>query len=116
MSEPDQILSIAETFSAYPAGRTAADGPDNGKRFREEILCPELKRAIAESRQLIVTLDGLKVCGSSFLEEAFGGLVRTGYRADSMRSLKIITTKAHLERYRRSIGGHIRNALLESDK
>jgi hypothetical protein len=69
-------LSIAEKYSRYPAGRYPSDGPFNGERFRNQLLVPEIKRAVAAGDQLIVELDGA-VYSSSFLEEAFGGLVRT---------------------------------------
>ncbi|MYA30641.1 MAG: DUF4325 domain-containing protein [Gammaproteobacteria bacterium] len=70
-------ISIAVDFSKYPAGRFPEDGPYNGTKFREEVLAPRL-RELGESEYLEVTLDGVAGVGSSFLEEAFGGLVRSG--------------------------------------
>lgn len=70
-------ISIAEDFSKYPAGRFPEDGPYNGTAFREEVLAPRLNE-LSETERLEVTLDGVAGVGSSFLEESFGGLVRSG--------------------------------------
>ena len=68
-------ISIADDFSRFPAGRYPEDGEFNGTLFREEYLVPTLKK-LRGSDQLLVTFDGVAGFGSSFLEEAFGGLVR----------------------------------------
>lgn len=76
-------ISVAEQFSPFPAGRYYEDGPHSGQKFREEFLVPALK----EGKSLVVNLDGTLGYGSSFLEEAFGGLVREhGFRATDLRS------------------------------
>jgi hypothetical protein len=71
------MISIASDYSSSPAGRTPEDGPFSGQRFREAVLIPALRDAIARGTTLIVDLDGAFSYSSSFLEEAFGGLVRT---------------------------------------
>jgi len=71
------LLSIAETFSRYPAGRYRSDGPFSGERFREELLVPALLEADSAGSELVVQLDGTTTYSSSFLEESFGGLVRS---------------------------------------
>jgi len=76
-------ISIAKDFSRYPAGRNQDDGPYSGELFRKKFLEP----AMAEDIPLIIGLDGARGYGSSFLEEAFGGLVRSGYSAEKIRSL-----------------------------
>lgn len=67
-----KTLRIAEEYTKFPAGRFKTDGPYSGERFREEFLVPQLKT----NDKLSVFIDGVKGYGSSFLEEAFGGLVR----------------------------------------
>lgn len=42
---------------------------------------------------MTVSLDGALGFGSSFLEEAFGGLVRLGYKATELRNRMKIVTK-----------------------
>lgn len=69
---PSTVLNIATGFSKYPAGRFVTDGPYPGETFRDAVLVPALR----SGQQVIVELDGTLGYGSSFLEEAFGGLVR----------------------------------------
>lgn len=68
----EAVLNIAKDFSRSPAGRYEADGPFSGEAFRERLLKP----AIEANDSVRVELDGALGYGSSFLEEAFGGLVR----------------------------------------
>lgn len=73
-----KYINVAEEFSRYPAGRYLDDGPYSGQGFREQFLKPILdSNSTAE-----INLDGVRGYGSSFLEEAFGGLVRDGYDVD----------------------------------
>ncbi len=65
-------IKIAADFSRYPAGRFDEDGEFNGTKFRRKFLAPALK----DSDRVEVIFDGVAGFGSSFLEEAFGGLVR----------------------------------------
>lgn len=84
------MISIATDYSTSPAGRTPADGPYNGQRFRNDVLIPALREAVSAKTVLVVDLDGAFSYSSSFLEEAFGGLVRSGGFAPS-------EIKAHLQ-------------------
>lgn len=70
-------IRIAD-LAPSPGGRFVADGQFSGEWFRDEYLAPALKNAIANSERLVVVLDGTSGYGSSFLEEAFGGLIRRG--------------------------------------
>jgi hypothetical protein len=69
-------VSIAIDFSRTPGARFPEEGEFSGKEFREEILLPKLKEAIKTKDKLEVNLDGTAGMGTSFLEEAFGGLIR----------------------------------------
>lgn len=72
MTIPIRKISIAKDFSKVPAGRYAEDGPKSGQIFREQFLAP----ALESGDSVLVDLDGTEGYGSSFLEEAFGGLIR----------------------------------------
>ncbi|WP_346400139.1 STAS-like domain-containing protein [Pseudomonas syringae] len=65
-------IILAEEFSKHPAGRFKTDGPYSGELFREEFLEP----LIRGHERTVIYLDGARGYGSSFLEEAFGGLAR----------------------------------------
>lgn len=67
-------ILIGLDFSDTPGGRYPEDGPWNGQKFRDEFLIPYLKAY----DKVIVDISGVEGYGSSFLEEVFGGLVRTG--------------------------------------
>ncbi|WP_433693995.1 STAS-like domain-containing protein [Herbaspirillum seropedicae] len=76
-------INIAKQFYDAPVGRFPSDGDYNGQRFRDEFLVP----ALQNSEHVLVDMDGTDGYGSSFLEEAFGGLVRVrGFTAADLRS------------------------------
>jgi len=81
-------ISIASDFSKYPAGRYKSDGPYSGERFRDDVLMPILRAG----QKVVLRMDGTLGYGSSFLEEAFGGLVRvhafTPDRIDSLLTIE----------------------------
>ncbi len=82
------IINIARDFSRFPAGRYVSDGPYSGEAFRNDHLLPALK----DAHKVIVELDGARGYGSSFLEEAFGGAVRTKLIApEKFAALEIIS-------------------------
>ncbi len=68
----DKMINVAADFSRFPGGRYLGDGPQSGERFRQELLTP----ALNDASIVTVQLDGTLGYGSSFLEEAFGGLIR----------------------------------------
>ena len=74
----EMMLSIPRDFNPSPAGRTTKDGPFNGETFRQRHLLPALREALRTGGRVVVDFDGADSYSSSFLEEAFGGLVRSG--------------------------------------
>lgn len=84
-----QTINISSDFSTEPYGRYPTDGDDNGARFRDEWLVPSMSKFDS----VTINLDGTEGYMSSFLEEAFGGLVRHGhYSAQAAKSkLKLIS-------------------------
>ena len=67
-----KFISIGKDFSRAPIGRYKSDGAFSGEVFREDILKPAL-----DSYQVIeIKIDDVEGYGSSFLDEAFGGLIR----------------------------------------
>jgi len=78
-----KIIDIGKDFSRYPAGRYETDGPFSGELFRAKFLVP----ALSSNEHVTIALDDTAGYGSSFLEEAFGGLVRLGYSAQQINSV-----------------------------
>lgn len=70
------LLVVAKEFSSTPGFRTKEEGPFPAVDFRDQLLYPKLKDAIENNDILLVDLDGSAGYGTSFLEEAFGGLIR----------------------------------------
>jgi len=111
MSDSELLINVATEFSAYPAGRDDGDGPFNGAKFRKDILEPRLRGAIAKNDVLVVSLDGVRSFGSSFLEEAFGGLVRGGVPKVKVKAhLRVISQSQGSARYLEAIDRYIDKA------
>lgn len=84
-------IDIGKDFTDTPLGRYASDGSFSGERFRDEYLLPALKG----DEQVSVIIDDVEGYGSSFLEEAFGGLVRKhGFTAKELHSKLIVVCES----------------------
>lgn len=106
-------INVAKDFSRTPGGRVRSTGPASGEAFRELLL-----RKLRSNPQevLEVELDGAEGYGSSFLEEAFGGLIRTEiYPPDeifrrvqvSARSRRYQTYVVEIQKYMRDAARHL---------
>jgi hypothetical protein len=98
-------ISVAKDFTRFPSGRYVRNGETSGEAFRQKFLEPHLR----DGEVVEVDLDGTVGYGSSFLEEAFGGLVRA-LRIPSDRlltQLKVITSDDSL---REEVTDYIRDA------
>lgn len=103
-------ISISQKFSDVPAGRFLSDGNWTGQKFREELLVPALKEA-SKTNPVIVNINDVEGYGSSFLEEAFGGLIREeGYTKEQLDEILQIETNEIFEVYKNIILQHIENA------
>jgi hypothetical protein len=90
-------IHVASQFSPLPGPRHIDEGPNSGQEFREKLLEPAFRQAIASGEELVIDLDGVEFgYPPSFLEEAFGGLVRLpGVGVDLVR--KTLRFKAESE-------------------
>ncbi|NWB08969.1 STAS-like domain-containing protein [Pseudomonas sp. D5002] len=68
----EHTISVVKDFNKRPYGRYPEDGDGCGQYFREKLLAPKLR----EYDKVHVELDGYNRYGRSFLDEAFGGLIR----------------------------------------
>jgi hypothetical protein len=99
-------IVVAEQFSRSPAGRNLEDGPFSGERFREEFLVPALNQNDARFE---VDLRGALTLGSSFLDEAFGGLVRV-HRFAPRELKRRMDIHADLDMYVSKVWGYVDEA------
>lgn len=91
-----ETIEIARDFSRHPGGRFAKLGPASGEEFRR-LLAAALRRAGETGGRVEVLLDGAAGYPISFLEEAFGGLVRIeGFSVAELR--RVLHVKS--EKYR----------------
>jgi len=106
----NKTISIAKEYSVTPAGRYYTDGTYSGQRFREEFLYP----ALQEYDQVVIDLDNTLGYGSSFLEEAFGGLIREkGMQFDDIKNKIIIVSSRVL--YKKRILQYLEDAQKEKN-
>lgn len=66
---------VAEQFHRRPSGRYRTDGPWSGEKFREDYLVPLIQQAISENKKLLINFDNVSMSASSFIHEAFSGLI-----------------------------------------
>jgi len=71
-----KIITVVKDFHEKPYGRNKTDAAGceytSGETFRQDILAPALR----EFEKITVDLTGYNRYGRSFLDEAFGGLIR----------------------------------------
>lgn len=65
-------ITLVDGFTNAPGGRYRWQGDHSGEEFREDVLLP----AFEESQQVVIDLNGALGLPSSFLDEAFGELLR----------------------------------------
>lgn len=99
-------IDIAADFSRFPGGRYREYGKHSGEEFRNDMLIPALRQ-----HDLVqVKIDGTVGYGSSFLEEAFGGLVRAGISNTELDKLEIVCEDADFLTFRDEILQYIADA------
>ncbi|ATJ91531.1 STAS-like domain-containing protein [Acetobacter tropicalis] len=103
-------IKIAKDFSRTPGGRHKRLGPASGEEFRD-VLVQTLKMHPNENIEII--FDGAEGYGSSFLEEAFGGLVRLNLFPDNIIRDRLILTanSPDFETYVSETKQYIRDAI-----
>ena len=100
-------IVIAKDFSKTPFGRFVTDSPYSAEKFRRDFLVPALR---TDEQEVVVDFDGIALgIGSSFLEEAFGGLVRKeGLAKNGLKRRLVI--KSDMPFYKEQIERFIDNA------
>ncbi|WP_050767439.1 DUF4325 domain-containing protein [Aurantimonas manganoxydans] len=97
------MIDIGKDFSPFPGPRHRRHGRFSGEEFRQEFLVERLRSALAAGEPLVVVLDTVALAYlNSFLEEAFGGLVRDeGFSAETvLRTIEFRVTKPRFNKYK----------------
>lgn len=104
--------NIGTEFSDIPAGRFKGEGDDfTGEHFREDVLKGLLEN-LADGETLNVKIDDVEGYGSSFLDEAFGGIVRKKYMSSEklLSVLNIVCEDEDFEFFKKRILEYIKQA------
>jgi hypothetical protein len=93
-----ETIKVASDFSDTPGGRYKRLGPASGEEFRDRLV-----KVLEAGNDLTIIVDGVEGYGSSFLEEAFGGLVRLGrWKYDDLqRRISVVANEKAYETYSR---------------
>ena len=70
-------LSVS-SWTKFPGPRYIIQGDWSGEAYRKEVLLSAVRKAIENNEKLEIDLEGTLGYGSSFLDEAFAGLIRMG--------------------------------------
>jgi hypothetical protein len=96
------VICIANDFSFTPGFRNRSQGQFSGEEFREDILEGFFEANAPEA--VTIDFDGTAGYPTSFLEEAFGGLVRKFGYENVVKKLNFISEEddtiiADVEKY-----------------
>ena len=80
------VINVATQYTRTPDVRYESQNKGkSGEGFRDTLLFPKLQECIANQEVLYVSFDGCRGAGVSFLEEAFGGLIRKGVNYEDIQ-------------------------------
>ena len=110
------VFNIGKEFSEDPAGRHYDDGPASGEHFRENYLLFRLQELAVDEVLHIIIDDGVEAYGSSFLTEAFAGIIKFGYltKDELLSKISIGYTNEEFEFYKNRILKYIKEAKYNS--
>jgi len=98
MNTADKEFKVVTEFSETPGPRFRDEGDFSGEELREDHLLPLVRDTIENDQTLLVDLDGTHGYLTSFLEEAFGGLIRVDKIQFEILS-KVLSFKSDEEKY-----------------
>ena len=98
-------VNVATQFTKLPGLRYMRLGKYSGEEFRQRFLVEPLRKG----HNVVVELDGVRGYGSSFLEEAFGGVVRE-LNLDTEDALRRLKVETSVESWRLDVDEYIRTA------
>lgn len=115
-TSPTMTLNVRRDFARAPGPRYRSEGSFSGEEFREGYLLPRLKEAMAGDCVLLIDIDGVAGFGVSFLEEAFGGLIREDGLTQSTILQHIELKSERLDYLEEEILSYVKDAQGEKNK
>ena len=83
-----KIIKISTDYTKFPGGRFISDGKFSAQEFRQKLIEP-----IFETEdKIVIDLDDVEGFSTAFLEETFGGLVRTFGKDKVLEKIEIMCT------------------------
>lgn len=90
-------INMTVDFSRLPGGIDEIEGTNTGEYFRKKFLIPVYDYCLIKDEELNINFASSHGFAASFLEEAFGGMVRTGYDGKTMlRKMNFLTSEEPL--------------------
>ena len=86
-------IKICDDFTDVPGGRYIKEGEYSGEAFRDNILIKKFCEAEKNGNKLLIDFDGCYGFSTSFLEEAFGGMVRVYKKTNILELIKIVSNE-----------------------
>jgi hypothetical protein len=87
------LIKLAD-YTKFPSVRYKADGPSSGEQFRDDHIVPALNLHY----QIIIDLNGVPGYPTSWIEEAFGGLVRVNkFKVNDLRARLLLDITDRLQ-------------------
>lgn len=102
-----EVVCAVREFAFAPGGRLRCNGALSGQEFRESVVEP----AVWSGLRVVVDLDGVLGYSSAFLEELFGGLVRSMGCTSSEEFGRRVRIRSSVESWRVEAKGYVRDAL-----
>lgn len=87
------LVKIARDFTTKPGGRYIEEGAYSGELFRDRLVYPALLKVLKQNQRLVIDFDGCYGFETSFLEEAFGGMVRKYGIIGLLKSITLVSTE-----------------------
>ncbi len=87
-------VDVSREFSRYLGGRYQSDGSFSGEDFRKSILIPMVEKSLEDQEVININFDGVAGIPTSFLEEAFGGLIREKKEVSVEKIISILKVDA----------------------
>ncbi|HFR4115523.1 TPA: DUF4325 domain-containing protein [Yersinia enterocolitica] len=111
------VLNVGTEFSTLPSGRYYSDKTgSSGEQFREELLTNKLNQLVSGEKLIIILDENVEGYGSSFLVEAFAGMVKYGYmqKDDLLKKLEFSFTDPDFSFFKKRILQYINEATFGS--